>query len=176
MATSICRITRQTGEQAARGRAGSPAARFHLDRRATAPSGEDAVLVLAHLRHGVGKPKAGGDQGERENEGGDVDDHPVPIIVGILAVLELGEIVDRRRQTWTPARSGAPARKSQHAGAALGGRGSLRTHANNIAYPPRRFDVRTAPTNSGIGLCEKFLFRCFLLRQWLLIRRYSPSV
>ncbi len=38
-----------------------PALPGHLYRRAAAPAGQDAVLILAHLSHGVGQPKASTD-------------------------------------------------------------------------------------------------------------------
>jgi len=143
MAASICRITWKTDEQAERGRGGSPAARMYFDRCATATSGQDAVLVLAHLRHCVGKPKPGRDQDKYKDKGGEVDDHAVSVIVDIIAVLEFCKIVDRRGQTRTQACAGAPARKSQHAPAALGRRGLLRAHKISLAHSWRPFDVPT---------------------------------
>src|SRR4029079_18608680 len=64
---------------------GLPAVLCHLDRRAAAPPGKDAILVLAHRGPCVRQPKASSDQSDHKNECDDIHDHAVAVIVWILA-------------------------------------------------------------------------------------------
>src|ERR1700742_2115504 len=73
-----------------------PAVLVDLDRTATAPAGEDAILVMAHARHGVGQPQSGADQGDHEDEGNQIHYHTVPIVVAAFRhTLKFGEIGHR---------------------------------------------------------------------------------
>src|SRR5215831_20886149 len=79
----------------------SPAFFGHLDRRAPAPSGQDAVLVLAHRRHCVSQPDSSADQRGDNKERRDVHDHPVAVVVGAFAAFIPGEVLDRiGRRPW----------------------------------------------------------------------------
>src|ERR1700759_4479337 len=67
-----------------------------LDRTATAPAREDAILVMAHARHGVGQPQSGADQGDHEDEGNQIHYHTVPIVFAAFRhTLKCGEIGHR---------------------------------------------------------------------------------
>ena len=70
--------------------------RRHLDRRAIAPSGQEAVLEVAVLDDLVGEPQAGPDQQGGDQQGQQVHRHAMTIVVGGFRALVLGEVVDRR--------------------------------------------------------------------------------
>src|SRR5262245_3235757 len=76
---------------------GLPAVLCHLDRRAAAAPGKDAILVLAHRGHGVRKPKAGSDQSDHKNECNNIHNHAVTVVVRILAALILCQVINGRR-------------------------------------------------------------------------------
>lgn len=78
-----------------------PAVLCHLDRRAIATTGKDAILVLAHRGHCVRQPKAGSDQSEHKNECDDIHDHAVAIVVWILAARIFCQVIDRWRRGCT---------------------------------------------------------------------------
>src|SRR5262249_47638460 len=96
LASAILRLPRE------RDPVGRPAslpavAHRHVDRRAAAPSRQDAILVLAHLRQLGGKPHACQHQEDAHHEGQRIDRHAVAIVIVILALaFEPAKIADRR--------------------------------------------------------------------------------
>ena len=67
-----------------------------FDRRAAAAAGQDAILILAHRRHGVGDPDADHDQQHDHRDAGDIGHHAVAIIVGLVGLRIAVEIPNLR--------------------------------------------------------------------------------
>lgn len=74
-------------------RAARPLSLFSLgeiESDAIVAAGEGAIFMLAQRGHRIRKPEAGRDQHGKQPEGGQIDQHPMPIG---LAVLRLREVI-----------------------------------------------------------------------------------
>ena len=55
-----------------------------INARAVAPSGQDAILGLAHIRNAHGKPYSDGHQGDRKRDRSDVRQHAMAKVVRFI--------------------------------------------------------------------------------------------
>ena len=58
-----------------------------MDRTATPAAGQNAILILSHPGHGVEQPIARPNEQHDEQERGQVDQHPVTVVIGLIIPL-----------------------------------------------------------------------------------------
>lgn len=119
-----------------------PAVLAELDRRATTAPRQDAILVLPHRRHCVGKPDPGTDKTRHENECEEVHDHPVPVIVRRLSALILGQIGHSRRVGIACARVRLPTSETHNARSTVGGGKFPVGHFESLSHPLPPFEAK----------------------------------
>jgi len=109
-----------------------PAVLCHLDGCATATSGKDAILILAHRGHCVGQPKAGSDQSDHKNECNHIHDHAVAVVIWILAAHIFCQVIDRWRRGCTRVDSRLSATKADDPRSIVGMRWVSIRHACSL--------------------------------------------
>src|SRR5205823_725559 len=106
------------------------AGRWRRNGRAVPPARQHAILVAAHLGHGVGDPDAPGDKQDAGEQSQSIVDHALAVIVGLASRILL-ETFDRRIPFgWRHA--GSPAAKRQDPAALIVAR-NVRRHRSSLA-------------------------------------------